>query len=156
MFDAIYSYALKLWNRGVDVGVGVAISIIVGSIGLLFWKVKLYLDLRADRAMRRQQHRMEDEREQNRNTQRLQHLRHELGGFIARAASARSCEELGQLWTNYLEWLEANELQHLPQNQITFSTHRHWSEGLRRSPFVNLPQLSKEVADLMQNTELIS
>ena len=47
----------KLWDRGVDVGVGVITgvitSIIVAIIGLLSWKVKLTLDLRADEKKQR-------------------------------------------------------------------------------------------------------
>ena len=38
------SYLDKLWNRGVDVGVGVETSVIVGLIGLLLYRGKLWLD----------------------------------------------------------------------------------------------------------------
>ena len=43
------SYLHKLYNRGVDIGVGVTTSLFVALVGLAFWKLKLLMELHSDK-----------------------------------------------------------------------------------------------------------
>jgi nuclear transport factor 2 (NTF2) superfamily protein len=99
------TYLEKLWNRGVDVGVGVVTSVIVASVGLAFWKVKLWLDLRADESKQRQQHRIQEDirREKEREAQKelQQRLARELRMFVEQAEASRHVFHLADCWEQY-------------------------------------------------------
>ena len=55
------TYLHKLWAKGVDIGAGAITSVLVGLIGLLLWRGKLWLDLKAEERKQRQQHRIAEE-----------------------------------------------------------------------------------------------
>ena len=65
MFATIAEIALKLWNRGIDIGVGVITSTIsaglVAVIAIVFWNWKKKRDLRFEADKQRQQHRINEE-----------------------------------------------------------------------------------------------
>jgi uncharacterized membrane protein YcjF (UPF0283 family) len=134
MLTHLPSLIQQLWARRVDIAVGVTTSVIVGVIGLLFWRVKLWLDLRADDRKQHQQNRNEEKfaRERRRQEARDRHerLKRERDDF------ATNVEEMGTLsnsianglrvlavWDRYVKWVHDNELQHLPQNMRAFTEH---------------------------------
>jgi hypothetical protein len=152
------SYLTKLWNRGVDIGVGVITSVLIAGIGLLFWRVKLWLDLQAEERKQRQQYRVAAEFEQARRQQevREQHQRlvRQRENFAKAAASATTQLALAAIWESFIEWLRSNELQHLPANVAALSTHPRWSEGVRGSSDANFPGERTEMVRVIRNTEL--
>jgi hypothetical protein len=151
----------KLWNRGVDIGVGVITSLIVAIIGLLFWRAKLWLDLRADKAKRDQQHRMEDERaaQQRRREafERYASLKAERDNLANAAASAETRFALAELWERYFKWLHDKDLAHLPRNLHTLSHYAGWSQSLRGVGSFPPEQLSQDkntMTELIRSTDL--
>ena len=85
----------------------------VGFIGLLFWKAKLRLDLRADEKKQRQQHRITEEFEKEKRRQdardRHERLKRERDKFDE-AVAALSNPGQETLWNEYRRWLKTNGL----------------------------------------------
>ncbi len=113
------SYLQKLWNRGVDIGVGVITSIIVGLIGLAFWRAKLWLDLRAAAKMQHQQHRIAEEFETEKRRQaarvRRDNLRTAMETLAKRAETVSNAFQLADCWEHYYQWLLDNQLYQNPR-----------------------------------------
>lgn len=153
------SYFQKLWNRGVDIGVGVITSIIVGLIGLAFWRVKLWLDLRADEQRQRQQHRISSEFETRQTEDAARAWRQRLlvdGERLAAAAEAAAdFPELARCWASYALWLRSNQLNDLSRNLKVLHEHgddgRHIMSVATHGP---VTARAREIAGIIRNTEL--
>jgi len=165
----------KFWDRGVDIGVGVITSVVVGIIGLCFWRVKLWLDLRADERKQRQQHRIAAELDEpgRKAQQRERHRRltQQLKEFAIQAeiigkrkkdrpdppnAPSLTNEALAQLWETYLEWLKSNDLDHLEGNLTTITVMTQASKMLRGGdlPKEGVIQGAEDMAGLIRKTKL--
>jgi hypothetical protein len=129
---------------------------IVAVIATIFWSWKKRRDLRFEAERQRQQHRIAEEFEQAKRQQELQERRDRLSrerdGFAEGATGATRCQELAQLWENFLAWMEMNDLQHLPKNQTMFVTRRDWNINLRKSEPVHLQLLANEMVGLIRNS----
>jgi hypothetical protein len=149
----------KLWNRGIDIGVGVITSIIVGLIGLVFWRFKLWLDLRADERKQRQQHRissqLDAERAEATERVRRQKLPFDREDFAIAAETATSYPELMRCWGNYALWLRMNGLTELPRNLKVL--HENGDSGnhiMSVATSEGLPALAKSTAETIRKTDL--
>jgi hypothetical protein len=149
----------KLWDRGVDIGVGVVTSVIVAIIGLCFWRLKLLLDLRADAEKQWQQHDiaskwqfMKDYKAAHQRNDRLCKEREDLAIAVTRAGTNN---ELAAIWDNYVKWLDANDLQNLPRNLTILTQRPRWAEGLRGSQRGNeWDDTKRTMTHIIRETEL--
>jgi hypothetical protein len=129
------SYLQKLWNRGVDIGVGVITSVLIAGVGLLFWRFKLRLDLRADERRQRQQHRIAEEIEAAKRREAKRELRDrlrvEMDLLAAQAEAAADAFQLARCWETYLQWLLENQLNLLRGNLKTVNERAAWGPAIR-------------------------
>jgi hypothetical protein len=148
------SYLQKLWNRGVDVGVGVVTSVIIGFIGLLFYRGKLWLD----EQRQRQEIRIAAEEAARVRHQEAQDRRRglvdEREAFLTAANNAGNQHDLAEVWDAYLAWLESQELHRLPVNLTTITTLRLWGTGLRGTTVANVLPNRQHMVRVISNTEL--
>ncbi len=149
----------KLWNRGIDIGVGVITALIVAVIGLVFWRAKLWFDLRADERKQRQQHKISSELEAKRTDVDTRAWRAKLPfdreDFAIAAESAASYPELVRCWVNYVLWLRRNNLSELPRNLKILN--QHGDNGWHISSIATsegLPDLARSTAETIRKTEL--
>ncbi len=163
---AMTSLISKLWDRGVDIGVGAITSLFVAGIvagaGLLFWKLKLRLELSAEKEKKEQQNRMDDEREaaqRELETQRRhERLTAERENFARSAISAENNIALARLWGEYFNWLRDNGLDRLKRNLDVLTHHSGWTRALESPGSFPLPQVERDrtrMADLIRLTELV-
>lgn len=61
MLPDLPPFLQKLWDKGIDISASVITSVIITLIALAAWRVKLRLDLKAEEAKQRQQHRISEE-----------------------------------------------------------------------------------------------
>ncbi len=148
------SYLIKLWNRGVDVGVGVETSVIVGMIGLILYRGKLWLDEQRQRQEIRIAAEEADRvrREEARN--RLRRLVVERDTFLDAAKNAGNQLAQAQVWETYLEWLQSKELHHLPANLASVANLARWGDGLRGSTATSVEPNRRQMVAVMSRTEL--
>jgi hypothetical protein len=148
----------KLWNKGVDISAGIITSTIsaaiIAGIATLTWRWKRRRDLKFEADKIDQQSLKADERVRQEARERGERLTYEKDGFAVSATSLTSGLELAELWTNFLDWLQKNELQHLPTNQTMFATHRNFSAGLRHGTAPNVANYANQIARLIVDTEL--
>jgi hypothetical protein len=156
----LHTNLLKLWDKGIDITANVITSVIVALIGLAFWRAKLWLDLRAERAKRLQDHRMDDARAQEfrrqESAQRYVALCAERDGFIEAVTETGYPHALADIWDHYLEWLVSKGLDHLPRNIKTIGMHSQYAGSLR-AQIVNhpsLPENRRNMENLIRGTEL--
>lgn len=156
----MWEFWWKLWNRGVDIGVGVVTSIIVGLIGLAFWQVKLWLDLRADKEKQLQQDRIKKqiEREDRLNEQRERYekLTQQRESFAA-IAEGGTLGRVGQMnhWNHVQEWMKSNDLHELPANTARFHELADWGNKLRDTERDdNAAQNAKNMARMIREIQI--
>jgi hypothetical protein len=156
----VHANLLKLWERGIDISANVITSVIVALIGLAFWKAKLWLDLRSDRAKREQQYRMEDERESETRRQEVVNAaagrKRELDDLADAAQGAGDLASMAIVWQHYEEFMRRNKLNHLPKNLETTAERDKWSVMMRaaRNMPGSGPQNKDQMAALIRKTEL--
>lgn len=150
------SYAQKLWSRGVDISVGVITSVIVGSIGLAFWRVKLWLDLRSAAAHQRQEHRIAEELAQGEKRRQIRELREQIAATVKlhaqQAYAAPNSVGLAEIWNKHVEWLMREKLNLLSANAEILGERAAWAPAIQRS--LNLHELRQEVVEVIRRTEL--
>jgi hypothetical protein len=114
----------KLWDRGVDIGVGVTTSVVVAAIGYVFWKLKLRLDLHAEKQRLLQQDRIQklidrvDRRAQE--SARFERQTRELEDIAAVAERTFNRDALKELWGHYRNWVKSEDLLRVPKNLEAF------------------------------------
>jgi hypothetical protein len=148
------SYAHKLWNRGVDIGVGVVTSVIVGLVGLAFWRAKLWLDLRSAAEHQRQEYRIAEElqlaKQKRQARERQIHLRAEVEVFAQQAEGAPHSLALCETWDQYLKWILRERLI-VPGNEEILTKRAAWGPIIASS--LNLVELRKEAAGVIRSTK---
>jgi hypothetical protein len=160
MLAALTGILHKLWNRGIDIGVGVITSVFIAGIGLLFWRVKLWLDLRADERRQRQQHRIAEEIEalkrRDAARQNRQQLSADVDRFAKQAEASATAFHLADCWEHYYKWLIVNGLDGLPGNLKIIVEHSAWGAGLRGTATHGqvIGPAAQEVARVIRTTEL--
>jgi hypothetical protein len=150
----------KLWDRGVDVGVGVITSVIVGLIGLAFWQVKLLLDLRADREKQLQQDRIKKQieredslREQRERYQTLTRQREEFAAIAERGTLGGA--GLGNHWEHVRDWMRSNDLHQLKASIPMFLEMTDWGDRIRGMTLdINLPVNASNMARIIREIEI--
>jgi hypothetical protein len=153
------SYFQKLWNRGVDIGVGVVTSVIVGVIGLLFWRGKLWLDLRAAAEHQRQQHQISAELDAERAHQaareRRAQLQRDRENFAVSAEAAEDFVVLARSWESFAQWLYSNGLNDLPGNLRLLHVHGNNGQAFfQNATHGPVTEKAQEVAALIRTAEL--
>ena len=110
----------KLWDRGVDIDVGVITSVIVAAIGLAGWRIKLWLDLHADERKQRQQAGIAEQlliaTRKRETQQRYLRLTEERDAHATNIAGCTVAVELLDAWRRYEEWLQSENLQNRLRN----------------------------------------
>lgn len=162
MLAYLAPFLQKVWDKGVDIAAGVITSVlataVIALIGLLGWQAKLWLDLRADEKKQRQQHRIAQELESEKRRQEVrdqyERLHRERDSF-ASAVATQGRQGQAELWDRYLQWLQSNNLQHLPGNVHTYEMSG-WSAVLRITTDVNVSVNASNMEKLIRNTELPS
>jgi hypothetical protein len=124
MLTHLPPYLQKIYDRGVDIGVGVITGLALALIGILFWRGKLWLELRADAKKQWQQWEIAGKHEHLMAMKKAERLAEERANYAKAVRAAQHHEELVVVWGQYVEWVHQNGLEHLPQNATTFSkTH---------------------------------
>ena len=119
----------KIWNRGIDVTVGVLTSTIsaaiIAIIATLTWHWKRKRDLKHE-ADKKHQHvaiveKLDKQKRYEADTERIAQLRQELEQLALQFASAGNRPGgvllLHGAWDTWVAWLQKNELQYLPGNR---------------------------------------
>lgn len=133
------SYFRKLWNKGVDISAGVITSVItsviIGLIGLLFWRVKLWLDLRTEERKQRQEHRiaqeLESEKRRGDEIRLEERLTGEREALAKIAESSKNTNHLSDCWAQFEKWLDENRLDRFGENRTILIAHGPWGRSLR-------------------------
>ena len=152
------SYLLKLWNRGVDVGVGVITSALsagtVAVIAIVFWNWKKARDLRFEADKQRQNKRITDEfaEQERRRTVSAYHARltEERRNWALKMAEAPDFPQIQDNWSSYWYWLITNSLDHLPGNRAIPREHPE----VKWPTHGSLAPLKQKLSELIQRTEL--
>ena len=151
---ASFPFLQKLWDRGIDITASVITSLIVAAIALLGWEFKLWLDLRADEAKLRQQHRIEEERaaRKSRQDERDRHfrLKSERCSHANAVAAATKAYELQSAWGGYKTWMTTNELLSIPGNPELLRQASQHEVILERT--VHTPTAAKALCDIINKT----
>jgi hypothetical protein len=117
------TYFQKLWDKGIDISASVVTAMIVGAIGLLLWKGKLWLDLRAEEAKQRQKFRLDDERagalRESAAMERDHAMRCEFEEIVSDAELAPNMATQRKVWERYLGFMGQYDLDRLPANAAT-------------------------------------
>ena len=146
----------KLWDKGVDIAAGLIVSGITAVIALASWKVKLWLDLKADEAKHRRQHArdLEFERERSRKDalERDERLQKELLILADEAGKVMLKSQLQSMMTRYSSWLTTNHLEHLSANAQNLSEIASWA-SLTQSA-AQVPGLKTQLEQMIRKTEL--
>jgi hypothetical protein len=156
----LHTNILKLWDKGIDITANVITSVIVALIGLAFWRVKLWLDLRSDRAKREQQYLMEDERENAARRQEVVRaaagMKRELDELVDAAQAAGNLAAMAVVWQQYEAFMTRNKLNHQPDNLETTPERDRWSAMMRaaRNMPGGGPQNKDQMASLIRKTAL--
>jgi len=153
------SYIHKLWDRGVDIGVGVITSIIIAVIGLVFWKGKLWLDLQADKKKQIQQDRIRRDFEQKERVQnereRYERLTKEREDFATTVQGGTMGKVgHGNHWELVREWMKSNALHHVPANLPRFNELADWQERLRSASDNNVEANARNMAKIIRELEI--
>jgi hypothetical protein len=115
-----FLYFWKIWDRGVDIGVGIITSVMIAVIGLLFWRGKLWLDLRAEEQKQLQQHRIaaeiEDERNREEAQQRHEGLKFERERLAKAVEAAPDLQSQAVVWEHFVKSMEDHNLDHRTEN----------------------------------------
>jgi hypothetical protein len=132
----VADYFLKLWNRGVDVGVNVETSLIVGLLGLLFWRGKLWLDKIAEKEKRLQQYEMDDKRARERDYQEAiaahAGLRQAKANLCEAVRIAKSAHDLASAWEEFQGTFASRpEIRSIPGNIGLAQNFQFWAQTLR-------------------------
>ena len=168
MFATDPTFLQKLWGRGVDIAVGVATSVIVAAIGLLFWWGKLRLDLHKAKLQKLQDQDLDElfERKARRRDfderyERLDEQREIFASDAEHIANAHTGRQgdlaLADLWESYVRWLESNGLDNLQSNLAMLNTHRPWAVGIRGGGHSQRPaflETAGSMARMIRETEL--
>jgi len=150
----------KLWNKGVDIGANVITSLIVAVLGLLFWRVKLRLDLWADASKHRQKQQMDQAAGQFSrrldDDARYSRLSDERDTFATAVLAAQDMPHLAELWESYLAWMQSNDLQLLPGNLSIHSMWANWGSSLRNQTGTAeaVAKVALEIETLINRTAL--
>jgi hypothetical protein len=118
----------KIWNRGIDITVGVLTSTIsaaiIALIATLTWHWKRKRDLKHEADKQRQQFAIAEELDKQKRSEadaeRIARLRQELQPLALQfpsAGTAGDAQLLQDAWDTWVAWLEKNELQYLPGNR---------------------------------------
>ena len=146
----------KLWDKGVDIAAALIVSGVTALIALASWKVKLWLDLKADEAKHRRQHardlEFERERSQRDAFERDQRLQKERETLADEASAVMLKSQLQSVMARYTSWLETNDLEHLSTNAQKLSQVAAWS-SLPQSP-AQIPGLKTQLEDMIRKTAL--
>jgi len=121
-------------EKGIDITANVITSVIVALIGLAFWRAKLWLDLHAERAKRKQEYAMTDERErQKKQEAAAQHeaeLQRELSSIVAAAGAASDANVQRGVWSRYSLFVEVNHLESMPGNLNSLTRRLRFEQDL--------------------------
>jgi hypothetical protein len=148
----------KLWDRGIDIGVGVVTSVIVAIIGYIFWRVKLGLDLHAEEKKQRQQHRIAEELSREKDMRDLHErrakLKHEMEGYAAVAERTTELNSLTELWDHFRRWLQGNDLLSIQSNRESFHANARGGPLANISMGTDMLAVAVEIAKIIRQTQL--
>ncbi len=161
MLTHLPSYLQKIYDRGVDIGVGIATGVALAIIGLLFWRGKLWLELRADARKQWQQWEIAGKHEHlmamKKAEERNERLAKERANYAKAVRAAQHHEELVHLWDQYVQWIHDNGLQYLPHNATTFSKNS-FNSGIRKRCLSGVPDFVErdraEMEEIINETQL--
>jgi hypothetical protein len=132
-------YWRALWDRGVDISVGIITNTIsagiVALIAIATWRWKRKRDPKHEEDRQRQQRRIAEELDREGRSQeilrRISELQSELDPLVqnfASAGSAGDADHLQKAWDAWRSWLEANQLQYLPGNRKILDSWASYSD----------------------------
>jgi hypothetical protein len=147
----------KIWDKGVDITASVISStlsaLIAAVLALIGWRIKLWLDLRANEAKLRQEQELkrEFERETLKRTFRERHnrLARERDQFVETIRAQPDSFHVSRTLGRYRDWAVRNELVELPGNQAILNELEATSRTLTLAGFP-----IDRIVDLQQTTAL--
>ena len=149
----------KLWDKGVDIAAGIIAgaftAAIVAIIGLLFWKIKLWLDFRAEKAKFLQQKELERQDAQRREATRRAALLQNREQFAWVAVRTLDRKGQAELWNQVCDWMKKEGLLGIQTNLVTYTDRAGLSQKLRDASWdINVERNAHILADTIRNIEL--
>lgn len=161
-----HSYLQKLWDKGIDISANVATSliaaVIVGLVGLAFWKLKLRLELRAEETKKKLHYRMEDERAEKAKrrdaAERDETMRRELEEIALAVEAALTLGAQGVAWKNFEGFLRRCDIQRIQANSELAAGWKTWTLTMEKAAGFSAapPHNAVKMAELIRATTLPS
>jgi hypothetical protein len=117
------SFIHKVWDRGIDITVGLISSIGTAAIAFLFWKAKLWLDAKSHAQSIEMDERARQDRERGEFEERHQKIIEDYTRLLTLAKKTAKLQnvedkrtQMISIWNDYWQWIEDNGLGRYPGN----------------------------------------